>query len=280
MATYAIGDVQGCFNPLMELLDAINFDAGRDRLWLVGDLVNRGSDSLAVLEFVIGLGDRAVTVLGNHDLHLLAVGEGLVTPKKADTLEAILCSPDKPALISWLRRRPLMHHDSELQFSMLHAGLPPQWTIADALECASEAEAMLSGGDYCAVLRTMYGNEPNVWDDHLGGDDRLRFIINCFTRMRYLDQRGHLNFLAKGAPGREADHLIPWFTVKHRKSRADKIVFGHWSTLRLGNLQDFTSYNVYPLDTGCLWGGRLTALRLEDERLFSVPGVSCDVREG
>ena len=271
MATYAIGDVQGCFDTLLDLLDAINFDKDCDRLWFVGDLVNRGTDSLAVLMFVIALGDRAITVLGNHDLHLLAVAEGFAKPKKADTLDAVLRSPDKPTLLAWLRRQPLMYHDSELQFSMLHAGLPPQWTVNEALIHASEINEVLSGNGYRAFLQTMYGNHPAAWSDDLQGDERLRFIVNCFTRMRYLDCHGALNFSAKGTPGQEENHLIPWFTFTRRKSRNDKIIFGHWSTLRLGNIQNFTDHKVYPIDTGCLWGGDLTALRLDDEREFSVP---------
>ncbi len=271
MSTYAIGDVQGCFKELLQLLDKINFDETSDRLWFVGDLVNRGPDSLEVLNFVIKLGKPAITVLGNHDLHLLALAEEIIPPKKKDTLTSILTSPDKQELIKWIRQQPLMHHDEELNFSMIHAGLPPQWDIEQAMELAEEFEQVLNSEDYLSFLEVMYGDNPNVWDENLTGNDRLRFIVNCFTRMRYLDDKDELNFSEKGAPGSQGKHLTPWFMVDERKSRHDKIIFGHWSTVHLGTIQDFTPYNVYPIDTGCLWGGELTALRLEDETLFSVP---------
>jgi len=271
MSTYAIGDVQGCFKELLQLLDKINFDETNDRLWFVGDLVNRGPDSLEVLNFVIKLGKPAITVLGNHDLHLLALAEEIIPPKKKDTLTSILTSPDKQESIKWIRQQALMHHDKELNLSMIHAGLPPQWEIEQAMELAEEFEQVLNSEDYLSFLEVMYGNNPNVWDENLTGNDRLRFIVNCFTRMRYLDDKDELNFSEKGAPGSQGKHLTPWFMVDERKSRHDKIIFGHWSTVHLGTIQDFTSYNVYPIDTGCLWGGELTALRLEDETLFSVP---------
>lgn len=271
MSTYAIGDIQGCFKELLELLDKINFDETNDRLWFVGDLVNRGPDSLEVLNFVIKLGETAVTVLGNHDLHLLALAEEIVTPKKKDTLTSILTSPNKQKLITWIRQQPLMHNDNELDFSMVHAGLPPQWGIDQTLELATEVTEIINSEDYLSFLEVMYGNKPNVWDENLTGNDRLRFIVNCFTRMRYLNDKDELNFSEKGAPGSQGEHLTPWFTVEERKSQHDKIIFGHWSTVHLGNIQDFTPYNVYPIDTGCLWGGELTALRLEDENFFSVP---------
>jgi len=273
MSTYAIGDVQGCFNELVQLLDKINFDESNDRLWFVGDIVNRGPDSLKVLDFIMNLGKSAVTVLGNHDLHLVAIAEGLAKQKKIDTLDTILSSPDKQKLLAWIRQQPLMHHDKELNLSMIHAGLPPQWEIHQALELASEVTQILTSDDYLSFLKSMYGNTPNAWDENLVGNDRLRFIVNCFTRMRYLNNKNELNFSEKGAPGTQADHLFPWFTIKDRKSKNDKIIFGHWSTVLLGNIHDFTSYNVYPIDTGCLWDGELTAMRLEDKKLFGVPSL-------
>ncbi len=273
MSTYAIGDVQGCFKELTRLLDKINFDKCNDQLWFVGDLVNRGTDSLAVLNFVMELGDSAITVLGNHDLHLLAIAEGHGVQKKSDTLTDILNSTDIKKYIDWIRRQALMHHDANLNFTMVHAGLTPQWEIHQALELAAEVSDKLKSDDYPGFLKVMYGNNPDTWDDNLENNDRLRFIVNCMTRMRYVNIKHELNFSEKGAPGSQADHLIPWFVVSDRKSRHEKIIFGHWSTLFLGNIHDFTPYNVYPIDTGCLWRGSLTALRLEDERLFSVPAA-------
>jgi len=271
MPTYAIGDVQGCFKELLRLLDEINFDETNDRLWFVGDIVNRGPASLDVLNFIMKLGNSAVTVLGNHDLHLAAVAEGVMPPKKSDTLTAILTSPDKQELIAWFRQQELMLHDKDLNFSMIHAGLPPQWGIDQALELATEVTEVLNSENYLSFLEVMYGNLPNTWNENLTGNDRLRFIVNCFTRMRYLNDKDELKFSEKGAPGSQADHLTPWFMIDERESKHDKIIFGHWSTVHLGTIQDFTPYNVYPIDTGCLWGGELTAMRLEDEKLFSVP---------
>ena len=270
MPTYAIGDIQGCFKELVQLLDKINFDETNDRLWFVGDLVNRGPDSLGVLNFIMNLGDTAVTVLGNHDLHLVAIAEGLMMPKKIDTLAPILTSPDKQKLIAWIRQQAFMHHDKELNFTMVHAGLPPQWDIHQALALASEVTQVLNGDDYLSFVKVMYGNIPNAWDENLTGNDRLRFIVNCFTRMRYINDKNELNFLEKGVLGTQGNHLFPWFAIDDRKSKHDKIIFGHWSTVRFGTILDFTPYNVYPIDTGCLWGGELTALRLEDEKIFSV----------
>lgn len=271
MPTYAIGDVQGCFKELTQLLDKINFDETNDRLWFVGDLVNRGPDSLAVLNFVMNLGESAITVLGNHDLHLLALAEGLAETKKSDTLTDILTSADKQKIITWIRQQALMHHDDEFNFTMVHAGLAPQWQLHQAIELAAEVSHKLKNNDYLSFLRGMYGNHPDSWDDNLQDNDRLRFIVNCCTRMRYVNHQHQLNFSEKGAPGSQADDLIPWFVVSDRKSRHEKIIFGHWSTVHLGNIHDFTPYNVYPIDSGCLWRGSLTALRLEDELLFSVP---------
>ncbi len=273
MSTYAIGDVQGCFKELLQLLDKINFDETNDRLWFVGDIVNRGPASLEVLNFIMKLGDSAITVLGNHDLHLVAVAEGVMSPKNSDTLTAILSSANKQELIAWLRQQALMHHDKDLNFSMVHAGLLPQWGIDQALELASEVNKFLNSDNYLSFLEVMYGDTPALWDENLTGNDRLRFIVNCFTRIRYLNEKHELNFSEKGAPGSTDKHLTPWFEIDDRKSKHDKIIFGHWATLHLGNIHNFTPYNIYPIDTGCLWGGHLTALRLEDENIFSVPSL-------
>ena len=257
MALYAIGDIQGCYTSLRQLLAAISFDEWRDVLWFVGDVVNRGPESLETLRFIKSLGARAVTVLGNHDLHLLAVAAGIDKLKGSDTFEPILAAPDRDELLDWLRRQPLLHVDDASGFALLHAGLPPQWTIAQALRCSSEVEAMLRGPQHREFFQHMYGDQPDHWDDELQGWDRLRFIVNCFTRLRYVDDAGRTMLKAKGAPQDNA-HLTPWFRAAGRKSREQRIVFGHWSTLGL-----VMEHNVFALDTGCVWGGALTALRLD-----------------
>jgi bis(5'-nucleosyl)-tetraphosphatase (symmetrical) len=267
MATYAIGDVQGCFASLMGLLEHIAYDPQRDRLWFVGDLVNRGPDSLATLRFVKELGDRAVCVLGNHDLHLLAVAGGHGELREQDTLHATLDAPDAAALIDWLRERPLMH--AEDGYAMVHAGLLPSWTVPRALELAHEVEQKLRGRGYDAVLASMYGNEPDRWSDALRGNERRRVIINAMTRMRVCTVKGVMRLRYKGDGSELPPGVVPWFTVPGRASRATPIIFGHWSALDL-----VLEPNVIGLDTGCLWGRKLSALRLENRRLFqfSCPG--------
>ena len=208
--------------------------------------------------------------MGNHDLHLVAIAEGFMKQKKIDTLTPILDSPDKQKLIDWIRKQPFIHHDKELNFTMVHAGIPPQWDIQQALALASEVTQVLISDDYFSFLKVMYGDTPDLWDENLTGSDRLRFIVNCFTRMRYLNEKNELNFTEKGAPGSQGNHLFPWFTINDRKSKHENIIFGHWSTVHSGTITNFKSYNVYPVDTGCLWGGELTALRLEDKLLFTV----------
>jgi bis(5'-nucleosyl)-tetraphosphatase (symmetrical) len=271
MPTYAIGDVQGCHSELLDLLDHINFDANRDRLWFTGDLVNRGPQSLACLRFVKQLGDTAITILGNHDLHLLAIAAGKMTPRKHDTIYDVLAAEDKTELLDWLRRRPLLHYDGESGFLLVHAGLPPQWDLALAQDCAAEVERELRGEKATQFFESMYGNHPDLWSPDLDGMGRLRFITNCLTRIRYCDRDGRLDLADKGPPGGQAPHLIPWFTMKERRTRHVPVLFGHWASLPFGNLTDFTPFNVYPLDTGCVWGRRLTAMRLEDRKTFSVP---------
>ncbi len=261
MALYAIGDIQGCYDELQRLLETLRFDARADQLWLVGDLVNRGPKSLDVLRFVKSLGDGAITVLGNHDLHLLAISVGIDRAKHDDTLGDILKAPDRDELLDWLRKQPLLHHDATRGYAMLHAGLPPQWDLAQAQRCASEVEVMLRGPDYKEFFQHMYGNQPDLWDEGLSGWARLRFIVNCFTRLRYVDEHGRITHKEKGAP-RVHSRLTPWFRAPERKSAASKIVFGHWSTLGL-----VLEHNVCALDTGCVWGGELTALRLDGDRV-------------
>lgn len=264
MAVYAIGDVQGCYAELMALLEMIRFDASADQLWFTGDLVNRGPDSLRVLRFVHELNERnpnaVITVLGNHDLHLLALAEGLGRRHHSDTLDELLEAPDREALLDWLRHRPLLHHDATVGATLIHAGLPPQWSLPAAQQHAAEVEAALQGEHYREFFAHMYGNQPDRWRDDLTAWDRLRFITNCFTRLRYCDADGHLDMQDKGAPGTQSAAYLPWFTVAGRQSENEKIVFGHWSTLGL-----YQGHNVVSLDTGCLWGRRLTALRLDGE---------------
>ncbi len=272
MTIYAIGDVQGCYAELLTLLRQIEFDPARDHLWFTGDLVNRGPQSLEVLRFVEGLGERAVTVLGNHDLHLLAVAcRKERKPHRLDTLNEVLAAPDREELLEWLRHRPLLHHDETSGFTLVHAGLPPQWNLAQARRCAKEVEAVLRHGDYANLFRHMYGDLPDCWQEELTGWDRLRFITNCLTRLRYCDRHGRLTLSeeAKGPPGTQAPELLPWYAVPNRASGGMKIIFGHWSTLRMSRAE-MDLHQVYPLDTGCNWGGYLTALRLSDLRFFSV----------
>ena len=281
MAVYAIGDIQGCYAELMDLLSVIEFDEAADQLWFTGDLVNRGPHSLAVLRFVRTLSLRtpaaAITVLGNHDLHLLAVAEGQGKRQDGDTLDAILAAPDRNELLHWLRQQPILHYDETLASKdgiyggtmLVHAGLPPQWSVASAQRYATEIEDVLRSGQYRAFFAHMYGDHPSQWEDKLAGWERLRFITNCFTRMRFCDMSGRLNLQIKGTPGTQPAGLFPWYDIAGRLSRNSRIVFGHWSTLGLHQ-----SENVVSLDTGCLWGGRLTAMRLdESEDISSVASL-------
>lgn len=261
MPTYAIGDIQGCYDEMRRLLDTIAFDPSSDRLWLVGDLVNRGTQSLEVLRYVRGLGDRAIVVLGNHDLHLLVVAAGVRKPHRGDTLDALLSAPDRDELLDWLRRQRLMHAGDG--YAMVHAGLLPQWSIAQALALAHEVEAALRHFDYGEFLRHMYGNAPVQWHDGLTGFDRLRVIVNAMTRLRLCTPEGAMEFTHKtGLKGMPTGYL-PWFDVPACASRETPVLFGHWAALGLLLRPD-----VLGLDSGCVWGRRLTALRLEDRRVF------------
>jgi len=269
MSIYIVGDVQGCLDGLRRLLDAIRFDPGPDFLILAGDLVNRGPDSLKTLRFVRGLGASAEAVLGNHDLHLLALAHGLRRGKR-DTMEEILEAPDREELLDWLRQRPLLLEPPGETCAVLHAGLPPQWTLSEARTHAREAESCLRSPDYVSWLQGMYGDEPDIWDSALSGVARFRFIINCFTRLRYCDAAGRLVWKPKGPPGSQAAGLWPWFAVPGRRAMEKTLVFGHWSTL--GQVE-WPAHRVFGLDTGCVWGGRLTALRVDD---FTVHSVGCE----
>jgi bis(5'-nucleosyl)-tetraphosphatase (symmetrical) len=268
MATYAIGDLQGCFDPLQELLAAIGFSETRDRLWFVGDLVNRGPQSLEILRFVRSLGERAVTVLGNHDLHLLMVAEASVKPHREDTLEPILVAHDRDELLTWLRGRPLMHTQGE--YAMVHAGLLPSWSVGQALDLARETEHALQGPDWRGLMAHMYGNEPDHWDDALSGYARLRVIINAMTRMRICTADGRMEFRHKGGIEDIPRGYLPWFGVPGRRSANATVICGHWSAIGL-----LAEKNLLALDSGCLWGGRLSAVRLEDRRIVQV---SCPKR--
>ncbi len=273
MATYAIGDLQGCHREFEALLAAVAFDRANDKLWLVGDLVNRGPQSAAVLRSVMALGERVVTVLGNHDLHLLACAYvPTIKPRRRDTLDDILSAPDSDAMLHWLRHQALLHHDDILGYTMVHAGLPPQWDLATARSCATEVESALRSDDFVDFLAHMYGDEPSRWDTTLSGHARLRYITNCLTRIRSCTADGAIDLKDKGEPG-VGSGLTPWFAMPARASRELRIVFGHWSTLRLPQTQ-WSGLGVYPLDTGAVWGGALTAMRLEDGALYQVKSTT------
>ena len=271
MSTYAIGDIQGCYSELQNLLNEINFDERRDELWFAGDLVNKGPKSLQTLRFIKTLGVNAKITLGNHDLHLLAVAKNIQPLLKKDTIQEILAADDVEELIDWLKSRPLLITDDDLNFTMVHAGLPPQWSLENAKEFAKECELILQSEKINKLLAEMYGDTPNIWVNSLQDYAKQRFIINCFTRIRFCNSDGMLDFDTKVAPGKQNTSLIPWYSLPNRKTKDNKIIFGHWSTVHIGNEKNFKQYNVYPIDTGCLWGGRLTAMRLEDEKIFSVP---------
>lgn len=272
MATYAIGDVQGCYRELRSLLRACGFDARRDTLWFVGDLVNRGPSSLDVLRFVTDLGDRAQTVLGNHDLHLVASARGIRPLRAKDTFQDVLDAPDGEELVDWLRERPVIHRDADRGFVMVHAGIAPAWTIDDALVHGAELSQALRAPDHARLLSGMYGNEPDRWRKSLSGIDRLRFTTNACTRMRYCRRDGRLDFSDTGPPGTQSPSLVPWFTLRDAHADGTRIVFGHWATLQVEAALS-RELHVRHVDTGCVWGGSLTALRLEDDREFSV---GCD----
>jgi bis(5'-nucleosyl)-tetraphosphatase (symmetrical) len=259
MALYAIGDVQGCNEELGALLDALHFSPDRDRLWFVGDLVNRGPDSLGVLRRIRSLDGAAAVTLGNHDLHLLAVAFGAARARSDDTLGGVLGAPDRDGLLEWLASRPLLHEDESLRVCMLHAGLAPQWDLPLARKCAREFEQALRR-DPQRLVRGLYGDQPDRWDAALAGEERLRFTANCFTRLRYVGVDGRLMLRAKGSPKKaQTKSLIPWFEAEAARWRGPRVVFGHWSTLGF-----FDEDGVTGLDTGCVWGGALTALRLDD----------------
>ncbi len=271
VATYAIGDLQGCLDEFRQLLELIQFDPAEDQLWLTGDLVGRGPQSLETLRFVHFLADSATVVLGNHDLHLLAQAEGIVPASRQDSsLDAVINAPDSQALLAWLRHRPVLHIDHALGFGLVHAGLPPQWDIDTADSCANELQQVLRGPGYQRFLSDMYGNRPPKWHAGLEGTERLRFITNCFTRLRYCHSDGSLNLHEKGKPNdlTAQAQLTPWFAMPGRQATDIQWLFGHWSTL--GQVA-WPAYGVHCLDTGCLWGGTLTALCLDTGEISALP---------
>lgn len=264
MATYAIGDLQGCFFSFKDLLKKIQFNPAHDRLWFVGDLINRGPGSLDVMRWMLEHQSSVVTVLGNHDLHTLVVAEGFVSAHRSDTIQSLLDAPDAPELLGWLRQQPLVHF--EHGYLMVHAGLLPEWTVDQALTLAAEVNVALQAPNYREFLQHMYGNDPKRWDDDLTGWDRLRVITNAMTRLRICSTEGEMEFKFKGELENIPNGYQPWFDLTQRASVNTPIVFGHWSALGLQHKN-----NVYSLDTGCLWGGHLSAMRLEDRQIFQVP---------
>lgn len=260
MATYAIGDVQGCLPELERLLERLRFDPAGDRLWFCGDLVNRGGQSLETLRLIHSLRESTIITLGNHDLSLLAVAE---RPREAQErvnpeLREVLFADDAPMLLEWLRHQKLLHHDKELDWVMLHAGLAPQWTLRQAIRAAADVERDLQGPNHHRLLKNLFGNHPAFWSQRLRGMERSRATINMLTRMRYCTTRGRIDFDAKGVPGTQKPGLYPWFAVPGMRQRNLRIVCGHWSALEL-----FSGLGVHALDTGCVWGGKLTAMRLD-----------------
>lgn len=258
MAVYAIGDVQGCYNELINLLDLVNYDPVGDQVWLAGDLVNRGPNSLDVLRFAKD-SENVKVVLGNHDMHLLAMGADVFKHQHhMDTLQQVIEADDGDEIIHWLRHQPLIHHDPELAFSMLHAGLPAEWSLQQAISYANEVHRVLRSENWRDFFSRMYGNEPNTWDESLTSWDRLRYITNCFTRLRYCHNDGRLALKFKGPPDERPKGQTTWFDMPDRQTQQDKIIFGHWSTLGVGQYG-----NVFSLDSGAVWGEKLTAVRID-----------------
>ena len=262
MATYAIGDVQGCYPELQRLLDKLRYDPAADRLWFCGDLVNRGGESLATLRLIHGLREQSVITLGNHDLSLLAIAQRKpeAQAKVNPELREVLFADDAPVLFEWLRSQRLLHHDEQLGWTMIHAGLAPQWTLRQAQKAAPEVERELSSPRHGRILKNLFGNRPAGWSNRLQGLDRQRATINLLTRMRYCDVNGRIDFEAKGEPGTQRPGLYPWFEVPGVRRRETRIVCGHWSALGR-----FAGLGIHAIDTGCVWGGQLTALQLDGE---------------
>lgn len=274
MSTYAIGDLQGCYKSFKQLLKEINFQPGRDRLWLAGDLVNRGTGSLNVLRYVADLGVNSIQVLGNHDFHLLAVAAGARKLRSGDTLADILAAPDAKQLLRWLAQQPLLHHDKELGYVMTHAGIPPIWHLKQAKKLAHKVEQRLTTKHKKEFLQHVFGNKPAKWSEDLKGYNRYRCIINYFTRMRFCLADGTLDFSSKNSIDNAPEGFAPWFWHPSQVTAKAQILFGHWAAL-----DGFTgSSKIHALDTGCVWGNYLTAMRLEDGKRFSVPAHKKDLK--
>ena len=271
MSTYAIGDIQGCFASLERLLEHCMFDPAQDKLWLVGDLVNRGPRSLETLRFVRNLGSASITVLGNHDLSLLMAAEGFGKRGKGDTFDELLAAPDRDELLHWLRHQRLCHVENG--YCLVHAGLLPQWTVFRARELAAEVESALTGPDWREFMANMWGSEPASWQDELEGWPRLRVIVNAMTRMRFCSPEGVMDFRIKGEVAKAPEGFIPWFEVPWRRSAESVLITGHWSALGLKIMP-----NLLAIDSGCLWGGSLTAIRLEDRAIFQVDCSKDEIR--
>ncbi len=269
MATYFVGDLQGCFDELQLLLEKVQFNPNKDRLYLVGDLVARGDKSLACLRFVKNLGASAQTVLGNHDLHLLATYAGLKKIKACDHVEEIFQAEDCAELMDWLRKQPLCVHLPEQNILMSHAGISPDWDLATTKNCAQEVEQILTSPNYVALLQSMYGEEPNRWQADLKGEERLRYIINAFTRMRFCYRNHALDFACKLPVNQAPSTLVPWFDLNNPLYQEVNIIFGHWASL----IHCTTPKNIYALDTGCVWGNYLSLLRWEDKKIFTQQAI-------
>lgn len=266
MATYAIGDIQGCYQSLQKLLNKIGFNLNHDRLWILGDIINRGPESLKTLQFLYELRQHIQCVLGNHDLHFLAVEAGVREATRKDTFSEILYAPDRHKLVSWLKKQPLFYYDKPLNFAMSHAGIPAFWNIKQASKLSQEVHNCLNSKKAHQFFAAMYGDTPYQWSSDLQGMERLRFITNCFTRMRYCYQDGALDLTQKVPLGQQPTLLRPWFKLPRQKPLTCQFAFGHWASLQ-GQCE---VKGIYALDTGCVWGGELSALRLEDQKLFSV----------
>lgn len=268
MSVYAIGDIQGCYDPLQRLLESLRFDPARDTLWIAGDLVNRGPASLQTLHFLRSLGESAVCVLGNHDFHLLALHYGIRERRGKDsTLDQVLDADDADDLIDWLRERPLLHHDAALNCVMVHAGLHPQWSLAEAEQLATDVQSLLRSPRPAAALAQLYGDTNGSWAQLRHSPERLRYAVNCFTRMRYCAADGSPDYRCDAVPGSQPATLLPWFDVPERNSQRHEIVFGHWAALGLHQQP-----GIHALDSGCVWGNCLTAARLPD---FQITSVDC-----
>ncbi|RLA06422.1 MAG: diadenosine tetraphosphatase [Gammaproteobacteria bacterium] len=270
MATYAIGDVQGCYDNLIKLLDKIKFDEKKDKLLFCGDLINRGNKSLKTIRFIKGLGSCAKAVLGNHDLHCLVVANNFKKPNKSDTLNKIYRASDKKELLDYLRFLPFIYCDDSKNTLIVHAGIYPFWNQKQAFLYAKEAEKVLQSDDYLKFLKKMYGNLPNKWSDKLSGYDRLRFIVNSFTRMRYVSIKGKLDFINHNSPNNKNKNLYPWYELSKHKKNDKQIIFGHWATLK-----GYESPYIYGIDTGCVWNLKLSALQIKKQKDNVWHSINC-----